>query len=57
MYVYAGSGGVLATSTNAITWTARTSGTTTAIVALTYAANQGIFLYGVSLLAYGYSEE
>ena len=42
-YVYAGAGGVLRTSTDAITWTAQTSGTTTVINALLYA--EGLFVY------------
>jgi len=43
VYVTAGQGGYLATSTDAITWTARTSGTTSAINSLTY--GNGIFVY------------
>jgi hypothetical protein len=49
-YVYGGVGGVLSTSTDAITWTARTSGTTSTINALSYydnffvyAGNSGVF--------------
>jgi hypothetical protein len=41
--VYAGAGGVLRTSTDAITWDLRTSGTTSQINALTY--DNGIFTY------------
>jgi hypothetical protein len=36
IYVYGGWGGVLATSTDAITWTTRTSGTTNTISSITY---------------------
>jgi hypothetical protein len=36
LYVYAGNAGILGTSTDGITWTARTSGTTSSILALTY---------------------
>jgi len=36
LYVYGGTGGVLATSTDAITWTARTSGTASAIRSVIY---------------------
>jgi len=43
LYVYAGNSGVLATSTDAITWTARTSGTASAIYALTY--GNGLYVY------------
>jgi hypothetical protein len=44
IYVYAGSTGQLATSTDAITWTARTSGTSSLIAALTY--GNGIYMCG-----------
>ena len=43
LYVYAGSVGTLATSTDAITWTARTSGTTSDIDALIY--DNGLYVY------------
>jgi hypothetical protein len=43
LYVYAGTGGVLGTSTNAITWTVQASGTTSQINALTY--GNGIYVY------------
>jgi hypothetical protein len=44
IYVYGGSSGQLATSTDAITWTARTSGTTSTIYTLTY--GNGLYVYG-----------
>lgn len=44
LYVYAGNGGVLATSTNAVTWTDRTSGTVSTINALAY--GNGVYVYG-----------
>ena len=43
MFVYAGRSGALATSTNAITWTARTSGTIGDIFSLTY--GNGLYVY------------
>jgi hypothetical protein len=43
IYVYAGNGGVLATSTNGVDWTLQTSGTTSNINALTY--GNGTFVY------------
>ena len=45
-YVYAGSGGVLRTSTDTVTWTTRTSGTINAINSLLYA--NGLFVYGAN---------
>jgi hypothetical protein len=42
-FVYAGDGGVLATSTNSTTWTARTSGTTSIIRALAFASNTYVY--------------
>jgi hypothetical protein len=44
LYVYGGNGGVLGTSTDAITWTRRTPGTTSSIRALTY--DNGLYVYG-----------
>jgi hypothetical protein len=43
LYVTAGDGGYLATSTNAITWTARTSGTTSTIWGVAY--GNGVYAY------------
>ena len=46
LYVYGGNSGVLRTSTDGITWTARTSGVTTAIKKLIY--GDGLFVYSAS---------
>ena len=43
LYVTAGDGGFLATSTDAITWTSRTSGTTSTINGLAY--GNGVYVY------------
>jgi hypothetical protein len=44
LYVYGGFGGVLATSTDAITWTVGTSGTTSTIYSIIY--GNGLYVYG-----------
>jgi hypothetical protein len=52
--MYAGAGGALGTSTNAITWTLRTSGTTSQINTLIYQIQNG-YSYAGNLGAYGTS--
>jgi hypothetical protein len=44
LYVYGGSGGLLASSSNFSDWTARTSGTSSDILSLTY--GNGVYLFG-----------
>jgi hypothetical protein len=42
-YIYAGDSGSIRTSTDAITWTARTSGTSSSINALNYGTNTFVY--------------
>jgi len=46
LFVYAGTGGAIATSTDGVTWTTRTSGTASVLYALTY-GNGHIFWHTV----------
>jgi len=54
-FVYAGFGGNLATSTDGVTWTTRTSGTTSIINALKY--NNNTFVYGTINNVFGTSTD
>lgn len=54
-YLYGGFGGILATSTDAKTWTLRTSGTTNSITALNWSGS--LYNYGTNSPTFGYSND